>query len=463
MSTAPKPRQTWQEFLDSAGGMSRRQRVVVLLTFLAMVTEGLDISIASFVYPEIVRDWGTSLGAITATVTSGVLAMAIGSVLAGPFADRYGRRSTVVVGMVLFGTTTAAMGLTTSIEPLMILRVAACVGLGGTVPVLLAVVADAVPSGRRAQMVSLAFCGVAVGTIVGGFLASAIIPVWGWPALLVSCGLAPLFLVPPIVLLVPDSPGVLIARGRPIAEVRSALATLVPGRDLSTVSFAAPAGTGSLRRVSGVATVLSRRFALTTVLLWLAFFIGLGVAFLILNYLPLMVRQQNFSAAQTGVIIGTFGWGAFIGQALVSFALKRFDRFLVVASLWALGLAGIFVVAAFTFGFAGLLLVVFGLGLSLASVSAALNAIGALAYPPAARATGMGWANGAGRLGTLASGLLGGLMLTAGWTIDMIFLAMGAPVAVGIAAAFLLRADDRRRLRRDTAPPAVRRPARTAE
>lgn len=462
MSTAPKPRQTWQEFLDSAGGMSRRQRVVVLLTFLAMVTEGLDISIASFVYPEIVRDWGTSLGAITTTVTAGVLAMAIGSVLAGPFADRYGRRNTIVAGMLLFGTTTAAMGLTTSIEPLMILRVTACLGLGGTVPVLLAVVADAVPSGRRAQMVSLAFCGVAVGTIVGGFLASAIIPVWGWPALLVSCGLAPLCLVPAIVLLVPDAPGVLIARGRPIAEARRALASLVPGRDLSTVSFAAPAGTGPRRRVSG-ATVLTRHLAFTTVLLWLAFFIGLGVAFLILNYLPLMVRQQNFSAAQTGVIIGTFGWGAFIGQVLVSFALKRFDRFLVVASLWALGLAGLFVVAAFTFGFAGLLLIVFGLGLSLASVSAALNAIGAVAYPPAARATGMGWANGAGRLGTLASGLLGGLMLTAGWTIDMIFLAMGVPVAVGIAAALLLRADDRRRRRRDTAPPSVRRPAPAAE
>jgi AAHS family 4-hydroxybenzoate transporter-like MFS transporter len=431
--------------------MSLRQRIVVLLMFLAVVAEGLDISIASFVYPEIVRDWGTSLGAITTTVTTGVLAMALGGAVSGPVADRHGRTGVGIVGIVVFGLSTVSMAFTTSIGSFATFRTVACLGLGATMPVLMSVVADAVPERRRAQMVSLSFCGVAVGTILGGFLASAVIPACGWPALLFACGLAPIVLVPLIALLVPESPGLLMARGRPLAEARRALERLVPGGDVSTIDFPPPGGAGRRSRGSGIAVVLSRRYALTTVLLWVAFFIGVGVAFLILNYLPLMVGKQGFSSAQIGVLVGTFGGGALVGQVLVSFALSRFDRFLVVASLWALGLVGVCVVGAFTFGFAGLLLVAVGLGLSLSSVTAALNALGVLAYPPSARATGLGWASGAGRLGTVASGLLGGLMLAAGWTIDMIFLAMGAPVALGILTMLLLRCEDRRR-RRDTRP-----------
>jgi AAHS family 4-hydroxybenzoate transporter-like MFS transporter len=448
MSADLTVKHTWQEFLDSTEGLSRRQRIVVTLTFLAVVAEGLDIAIASFVYPEIVRDWGTSLQEITATVTIGVLAMALGGAVAGPIADRYSRKGTVITGIVVFGLTTAAMAFTTSIGELATLRTIACLSLGATMPVLMTVVADAVPGRRRAQMVSLSFSGVAVGTILGGFLASAIIPTWGWPALLLGCGLAPILLVPLIALLVPESPGVLVARRRPSAEVREALEHLVPGRDLTTVDLAQPSGADRRHSRSALTLVLSRPFVLTTILLWLAFFIGVGVAFLILNYLPLMVGKQGFSSAQIGVLVGTFGWGALAGQVLVSFALKRFDRFMVVASGWALGLVAIAVLAAFTFEFVGLLLVVVGLGLSLSGVTAALNALGALAYPPDARATGIGWASGAGRLGTVASGLLGGLMLAAGWSINTIFLAMGAPVALGIVAAFVLRAEDRRRLRR---------------
>lgn len=451
MNTASGPRSTWQEFLDSSVGMSGRQRLVVALAFMALVAEGLDITIASFVYPQIIRDWGTSLEAITGTVTIGVLGLALGGAVAGPLADRYGRKGTAIVGIVVFALATAAMALTTSIGPFTTLRILACLGLGGAMPVLLTIVADAVPGDRRAQMVSLSFSGVAVGTIMGGFLSSAIIPTFGWSALLLLCGLPGLLLAPALAVLVPESPGALVARGRPVDEARRALERLAPGCDSSTVDFAVSADTPRRPRSATIAIAFSGRLALTTVLLWLAFFIGLGIVFLILNYLPLIVGQQGFSTAQIGVIAGMFGWGGLVGQILVSFALRRVDRFVVLAVVWAFGLVGILVVAAFTFGFLGLSLSVFGLGLCLSSATATLNATGALAYPPEVRATGMGWASGAGRLGTLATGLIGGLMLAAGWRINEIFLVMGAPVAIGILIALVLRADHRRRERADAA------------
>ncbi|MGW0817225.1 MFS transporter [Streptomyces viridiviolaceus] len=442
MSARPAPPVSLQDFLDVTP-MSGRQRLVVTLGALAMVMEGLDITIAGFVYPQLVRDWGTSVGSITATVTLGVGAMAAGGVLAGPLGDRHGRKIVVVGGTVVFGAATAAMGLTGTMPVFTTLRIVACLGLGAVMPALMTLVADCTPRARRAQMVTLSFSGVAAGTIIGGSLSSWLIPTAGWPALLAVCGIAPLLLVPAFALYVPESPAMLLARGRHLERVRAALTTLVPNRDASAVDLTVPTA-GSERR-GAVATILGRDLRAVTALLWLCTFIGLGAVFLILNYLPLMVRQSGFDAAETGLIVGQFGWGGFAGQLLVAFALRRFDRFRVLAALWTLGIVALVLVAVLDVGFAALLVLVFTLGLTLPAANAALQAIGTLAYPPSARSTGVGWTSGVGRLGTLTSGMLGGAVIAAGWSIAQIFLALCLPVAAGAGAALALRTATARR------------------
>ncbi|MEU9059200.1 MFS transporter [Streptomyces sp. NPDC048430] len=441
MSTESTSRLSIQEFIDSTT-MSPRQRLIVALGLLTMIAEGLDVTIAGFVYPHVVRDWGTSIGAVTATVTSGVLSMAAGGAVAGPLADRYGRKGVTVVGVLIFGLATAAMGLATSIEVLAILRAVACAGLGAVAPAVMTVIADSTPAHRRAQMVTLTFSGVAVGTVGGGFLASAVIPAYGWPALLALCGLAPLLLVPFVVAYVPESVSVLIARGRDPEQVRKVLALLAPDRDTSRVDLSgAPVGE---RGQSVGAIVLSRAHVRRTLLIWLCSFILLGVVFLILNYLPLMVEQSGLSAARTGTVVGFFGWGSLGGQLLASFGVKRFDRFRVLALASALSAVAVWVMSVGGYSFPGLLAVVFALGLVLGGSTSSLQAVGALAYPSAARATGLGWMSGVGRLGTLTSGLLGGIMIGAGWGISRIFLVLGVPLLLGALAALLLGARPRR-------------------
>lgn len=454
MSSEATARMTLQEFLDR-GSMSRVQYLVVALAFLTLTAEGLDITVVSFVYPEIVREWGTSLGAVTATVTLSVVSLAVGSMGAGPLADRYGRKIMALGGVALFAVMTAAMALTTTIGPFTTFRILACLGLGAAMPVLLTIVAESVPAIRRAQMVGLAFCGVAVGPILGGLASSVIIPALGWGALLLMCGLIPLLLVPVLARLVPEPPAALLVRGRPVSEARRSLDRLAPGRDASAVDFTPPSEADRHRRSVGAAVPISRRYALTTVLLWTGFFIGLGVVFLLLNYMPLMVGQQGFSAAQTGVTVAMFGWGGLVGQVSVSYALRRFDPYRLLALLWLLGLAGVWAVAAFTFEFAGFLILIFGLGLFIPGGNAVLHSLSAMSYPPGARATGMGWASAAGRVGTLATGLLGGLMLAAGRSISEIFLVMGIPVALGVVAALALRVVHRHRERLDRSEGAV--------
>jgi len=415
-----------------------------------MVFEGLEISTASFVFPEIVRDWHVAMDQITVIVTAGVIGMAAGAATAGWFAVRFGCKVTVMVGFVLFGATTVAMAMTSSYELFAALRVMACLGLGAASPTVIALVADSVPSHRRAQLTTLTFSGVAAGVIAAGALASTIIPALGWEAFLLISGIGSIVYVPVISAAIPEPPADLIARGEPEHKARRSLELLAPDCDLSGVEYLKASQDDDVRAGSPLAGIFSRSMAGSTLLLWLMFFSAVGAAFLLGNYLPLMAKSEGFTAAQGGMLVAALGWGGLVGQASVSYTLKRFDGFKVLVLLWSVGLVGVVSVSAVSLSFGVFTLVAVGLGLTVSSSTAALNGLSTTVYPPSVRATGVAWASAAGRVGTLVTGLVGGAMLAAGWSRNDILASLAVPFAVGILAALTLRAVLRRRRVQDT-------------
>ncbi|MHA4820296.1 MFS transporter [Streptomyces aculeolatus] len=440
MSTDASARPSPQEFVD-ARPMGPRQRLIVRVGLLTMIAEGLDTAIAGFVYPRIKEDWGVGGDTVTVTVTLGVLAMIIGGVAAGPLADRYGRKGVALAGVACFGLGTAAMGFTDSIVPFTSFRTVACLGLGAVLPTMMVLVADWMPAKRRVQMVALAFAGVTAGTTLGGILASILVPVFNWPVLLVVCGVLPLLLIPAIVKTIPESLGVLAARKRPREELHGVLASVAPGEDLSRVDF--DHHTERKRPRPRPRAVFSRGFARTTLLLWLCFFLGQGIAFVIITYLPELAENEGLTDSKAAVSVAAFGWGGLIGQLSVSFVLKRFDRFRVLALLWVMTAVGLAAAALAAGRFVALLLTAFLLGLCLPAATAVLQAIAAVAYPPAVRATAVGWANSAGKAGPLAGGVTGGLMVDAGWSLSSVLLVLALPVALALAATLGLYARGR--------------------
>lgn len=415
-----------QEFTGHPA-MSRRQWLIVVVGLLTMVAEGLDTTVAAFVYPRLKDDWGTDGRTVTAVVTLSVLAMIAGGIAAGPLADRYGRKRVTVIGTAVFGLGTALMGLASAIGPLAGLRLAACLGLGAVLPATMALVADWTPARRRAQMIALAFAGVTAGTTVGGVLASVLIPALGWQTLLVVCGILPLLVIPAVVACVPESVSVRPARGaRAAAE-----------QDLPAAAGRRPRPTPRI--------VLSRDFAPTTLLLWLCLFLGQGIAYLIISYLPQLVEDAGLTQTQAALGVAAFGWGGLTGQLSVSFVLKRYDRFGVLAVLWGASALGLAAAALWAGRFTGLLATAFALGLCLPAATSVLQAIAAVAYPQPVRATGISWANSAGKAGPVLGGLLGGVMVDADWRLHTVLLTLLAPVALGLLATLTLRARTRRR------------------
>src|SRR5437879_3038182 len=119
-------------------------------------------------------------------------------------------------------------------------------------------------------MVMIMFCGFSVGAALGGLLAAALIPQFGWRSVFVVGGVAPLLLVPILALRLPESVRFLALTGRANAKVRELLGLINP-----TAAFAP--GTQFVVHepaLAGMPVLHLFRDGRTpvTVLLWVVFF-----------------------------------------------------------------------------------------------------------------------------------------------------------------------------------------------
>jgi len=80
-----------------------------------------------------------------------------------------------------------------------------------------------------------------------------------------------------------------------------------------------------------------------------------------------------------------------------------------------------------TSSFALMMTVTFVLGVAIQGAQAGLNALAAGFYPTTVRSTGVGWALGVGRVGSIVGPAIGGMLLSMGWTPQRIFLGGMAP------------------------------------
>ena len=83
-------------------------------------------------------------------------------------------------------------------------------------------------------------------------------------------------------------------------------------------------------------------------------------------------------------------------------------------------------------------LAIFFFGLGIVGGRTAANALAATYYPTDIRSTGVGWALGIGRVGSIVGPLVGGMMLSRQVGAEVPFLAVAVPALFAAAAAFAL-------------------------
>jgi len=382
--------------------LSPFQLVIFLVCLLIMLADGFDAAAMGYVVPALTREWGLAAHAFGAVLSASLVGLAAGALAAGPVADRVGRKPVLVLSVLGFGVFSLACAWAGSLTTLTTWRFLTGLGLGAATPVAVTLLSESVPARHRPLLLNGMFCGFTLGAALGGFAAAAIIPLSGWRGVFVLGGVVPLLLALVAAFTLPES-------------ARFAEAAKRDGPN-------------------GVAVILSRGLRLRTLMLWIAYFMGVLVLYLITSWLPTLVKESGVSLRSAALVAALFPLGGTLGAIVCGWLMGRVNAHRLVAGaffacgalIWVLGqvVGHAFWLPALTFvagAFTGAALV------SMPTLAATL-------YPTQARATGVGWMLGIGRLGGILGAVLGGVMLKAGLPTATIFALLALPALVAGAA-----------------------------
>ena len=160
-----------------------------------VVAANASLSVAQ---PDIARDLGASQTELTWVVNGYALTFAALLLPAGIAADKYGRRTALLLGLLVFGTASLTSGWAGDPTTLILLRALAGVGATFVMPATLSVLVDTFPPDRRPFAVAV-WSGVAgAGALLGILLTGLLLNVFWWGSVQVVYGVASLVLIAPI-------------------------------------------------------------------------------------------------------------------------------------------------------------------------------------------------------------------------------------------------------------------------
>jgi AAHS family 4-hydroxybenzoate transporter-like MFS transporter len=414
------------------------QLKVFLLCAAVLFVDGFDVQGITYVAPAISREWGLARGAFGPTFSAGLFGVMLGAILLAPLADRIGRRRVIIWSCAAFGLGTLAAVWAPSLGALLVLRFFTGLGLGSALPNAIGLASEYAPERRRSRVVMFVGSGISIGSIASGMAAAQFVTTLGWRALFAAGGVLPLLLALVLWRTLPESIrfAALLPQGQ--EEAMRLLRKISPGMG----------NAGGVRIVSGgneggkatVADLFRDHRGPATVALWVAFFMSLLNVYLAINWLPTSLNASGFAVTQAAVMTSLYHFGGVAGTYAIGLLMDRLGPHTMV--LFALGLAliGFYTFAAFT-GLAQwpttAVLMLAGFGVIGAQVG--LTALGAMTYPVAIRSTGLGWALGIGRVGSIIGPAAGGWLLATAVDPRSLYAVCVVPVVIGMASIVLLK------------------------
>lgn len=324
---------------------SRRQDIWVfaisLLVGIGGILYGYDIGVVSgallFIHKSIPMT-DAQTGVIVGAVLGGGL---VGTLIAGPLADRYGRRFMIATSSLVFIAGVACILAAHSFQAMLLARLLLGIGVGIVAVAVPLYVAEIVPANNRGKYVTFFQLFLTFGIVLAYFVDLAFTPSGNWR------GMFAVVLIPAVVLFVamfflPETPRWLIAHSRD----RDAYRVLKLTHPIDQVNGEAEHIKASIHTSEGNwGDLINRKMALPL-------FIAIGIAILnqwtginsFLQYAPHILKSAGLGS-NVVVMMGSAGIGMvnFICTLIAIFLVDRIGR----RPLLIVGVAGIIISEVF--------------------------------------------------------------------------------------------------------------------
>jgi MFS transporter, AAHS family, benzoate transport protein len=362
------------------------------LCWSVVALEGFDLVVLGVVLPVLLRDpaWDLDPAGASVVVTVGLL----GVMVAG------------------FSVLTLACAFAPNPEVLGVLRFLAGIGLGGVLPVALALVAEYAPPGRGSSATTILMTGYHVGAVLTALLGILLIAPLGWQAMFVAGAIPAVVLLPLIVMRLPESAEFLQRRGAKDSSWRR-------------------------ERRNPLSSLFRDGLARPTIAFWIASFMGLLLVYGLNTWLPEIMRSAGYELGAALALLLVLNIGAILGLLLAGTVANRigvrpatiawFAAATLFLALLSIRLPGI-----------GVYVSVLLAGIFVFSAQVLVYAYVSQLYPAEGRGTALGTASGVGRLGAITGPILGGALLQAGVAYPWGFYAFAVVAALGAVGVALV-------------------------
>lgn len=380
-----------------AAGVGRFQKRLFVIFGLVWAADAMQVLAIGFSAPSIAKSFGVTVPQALQTGTLFFFGMLIGAFVFGRLADRIGRRPVLFIAIILDAICGVASAFAPDLQWLLVARFLTGVGVGGTLPVDYAMMAEFLPSDRRGRWLVLLEGFWAVGTVALALLALVAGTQGGeaWRTIFFVTGLPALIGVL-LRFYVPESPLYLNQQGRS-DQARQVLQKVAKANGKNVEIPPLKPQTPQKKSIGALFSIDLRRRTVFLMLAWMLISVSYYGVFV---YLPVKLAADGFGFVRGQVFLVILAIAQLPGYALAAYGVEKWGRKPTLIGFLLLSAVG---TLAYGLGQTVEIIVAATLLLSFALLGTwgAIYAFTPEIYPTTLRASGMGMAGSVARFGGL--------------------------------------------------------------
>lgn len=411
--------------------MTAFQVFVVVMCFILNMNDGIDVLVVSYTGSEILAEWGLTKALQGYIFSAGLAGMTLGCLFIAPIADRIGRRKLFIFAVGLEALAMILSSRVASYNQLLVLRFVAGLGIGGLLPTMAAVASEFSNNRRKDLAVGFVQAGWPIGAILMGFFTAWAVPEFGWRFAYLSAGLISAAMFVMLIFFMPESIEYLWKK-----QPKNALARInnilkrTGQEEIDELPGLQPA------RKASVKTLFNKEYKFSTIRLWIGIFFGFMTLYTLISWVPSIATDYGMPFKLATYVGTMLNIGAFIGSTGIGWLASRFRLKRLIFTFFIIAFTIMILYGSLPLSNALVLILTFMMGVFVQGGFNGYWPATARVYDTEVRATGIGWAIGAGRFGAIAGPAIFGILSDMNLSVASLFVIFSIPLVISGFAVY---------------------------